>query len=151
MFRTLRPLAYRIGAASLAAVGLAAGGVVLAAPADAAACDSWGATGTPGDIVGAYASGTLCDDPVSGRLDLEALLKDTAPDGMSACVQIHATYADGGTRDEWIYNSGGSGSTKVVYYSFASSVRNIWVREGLGKGGVCTKMAPNGVHTIYTY
>ncbi|MFJ9482654.1 hypothetical protein ACIRRI_48180 [Streptomyces mirabilis] len=133
-----------------ATAALAGGGLVLAAPANAAACDSWGATGTPGDIVGAYASGSLCDDPVTGRLDLEVLLKDTAADGMSACVQIHATYADGGTRDEWVYNSGGSGSTKVAQYSFASSVRGMWVREGRGKGGVCTVMA-GGVHTIYTY
>ncbi|MDX3763296.1 hypothetical protein ACWDBO_49025 [Streptomyces mirabilis] len=150
MLRIARPLALRIGAASLAVVALTGGGLVLAAPADAAACDTWGATGTPGDIAGAYAHGSLCDDPVTGRLDLEALLKDTSPDGMSACVQIHATYADGGTRDEWVYNSGGSGSTKVADYTFASSVRNIWVREGLGKGGVCTSMA-GGVHSIYTY
>ena len=133
---------------------LLGGGLVAAAPAGAAAaalCDDWGATGTAGDIAGAYAHGTTClitSGSAAGRVDLQTYLKDTAADGMSACVQIHATYADDGTRDEWIYNSGGSGSEKSVFYTFASSVRQIWVREGRGTGGVCTVMA-GGVHRIY--
>lgn len=145
--------AFAVAATTAALLG---GGLVAAAPAGAAAaavCDGWGATGTPGDIVGAYAHGTTClitSGDAAGRVDLRTYLKDTAKDGMSACVQIHATYADGNSRDEWFYNYGGVGAEWDVFHTFASSVRHIWVREGRGTGGVCTVMA-GGVHPIYVY
>jgi hypothetical protein len=138
-------------AAVAMSAALACGGLVLAVPAEAAPlCDPWGATGTAGDIGGAYAHGDMCIYTVDNRPDTQVTLKDTVADGKSACVQLHATYADGGTRDEWLYNSKGAGEEIHAYYSFASSLRSIWVREGLGKGGVCTVMA-SGVHTIYRY
>ncbi|WP_037854273.1 hypothetical protein [Streptomyces sp. NRRL S-340] len=138
-------------AALATTAALAGGGLVLTAPAEAAPlCDPWGATGTAGDIGGAYAHGDMCIFNVDNRPSVDVYLKDTVADGKSACVQLHATYADGGIRDEWVYNSGGAGSEKHASYTFASNLRGIWVREGLGKGGVCTVMAP-GVHTIYKY
>ncbi|MEU5088045.1 hypothetical protein [Streptomyces sp. NPDC021356] len=140
-------------AAVAMSAALAGGGLVLAAPAEAAPlCDPWGATGTAGDIGGAYAHGDMCIFNVDNRPSVEVDLRDTAKDGKAACVQLHATYADGGTRDEWVYNGRGAGAANEVQanYTFASSLRGIWVREGLGKDKVCTVMA-RGVHTIYRY
>ncbi|MFE3144940.1 hypothetical protein [Streptomyces scopuliridis] len=110
----------------------------------------WNTKNHGGDIAGAHAWGN--EGPLdSGRVLVDGTLKDTKwgykGDGKSACLQIHAKYADGGTRDEWVYTGGKL--TKHIYYTFASSVRTIWVREGLGKGGHCTKMAQNGVYKIY--
>jgi hypothetical protein len=79
---------------------------------------------------------------------IETWLKDTVSDGKAACVQVHAIYANGGTRDEWGYVGGFGVERRVGAWTFASSVRDIWVREGVGSGGVCTKMA-SGVHYIW--
>ncbi|MEU2432083.1 hypothetical protein ABZ611_21685 [Streptomyces sp. NPDC007861] len=132
---------------------LLGGGLVFASPAEAACFpNNWGATNTAGDIVGAYAHGQWCElssGPTAGRIDVNVTLKDTDGDGRAACAQLHATYADGGTRDEWVYNGKGAGEEAYAAYSFASSVRKIWVREGLGNGGTCTVMA-SGVHTFYS-
>jgi hypothetical protein len=106
----------------------------------------WGTTGTGGDIAGAYTRGNRCelDD---GRIMIDGDINDTKGDGQAACAQFHATYSSGGTRDEWVYVAG-TGNSKHFSYVFASSVRQIWVREGLGNGGHCTTMA-NGVHVIF--
>lgn len=139
--------------AASAAVGTAvalACGVLVVAPAHTAAaanCRSWGTTGTSGDIAGAYTHGTKCELD-SGRIQIDVTIEDTKADGKGACAQLHATYADGGTRDEWVYVAG-AGNTSGASYTYASSVRNIWVREGLGNGGRCTTMA-GGVHTIWS-
>ena len=145
---------------ALAALALG-GGLTIASettasasvPADAAPvstlanCRSWGATGSAGDIVGAYAHGEKCELD-SGRIQVDITIEDTESDGRGACAQLHAIYADGGTRDEWIY-VGGFGKTKSASYTFASSVRTIWAREGLGNNGTCTEMAPKGVYTVW--
>ncbi|MDQ0828288.1 hypothetical protein QF032_000132 [Streptomyces achromogenes] len=49
-------------------------------------------------------------------------------------MQIHTTHTAGGTRYEWICNSGGSGSEKDVFCTFVLSVRRIWVCEGRDMG-----------------
>jgi hypothetical protein len=139
-----RPLTAVAAAAVLIGSGLA-----LATPASAAASDpcggtatdiSWDATGTPGDIAGAWARGHRCWDG-SSRPYVSGYLEDTKSDGMAACLQIHATYSDGGTRDEWAYVGGYGKTVAVGPYTFATNVREIWVREGVGTGGQCTKMA----------
>ncbi|MFB7739740.1 hypothetical protein ACFC08_36455 [Streptomyces sp. NPDC056112] len=138
--------------AASAAIGTAVAlgcGVLVVAPASTAAaanCRSWGTTGTSGDIAGAYTHGEKCELD-SGRIQIDVTIEDTKADGKGACAQLHATYADGGTRDEWVYVAG-VGNTTSKTYTYASSVRNIWVREGLGNGGKCTTMA-KGVHTIW--
>lgn len=139
--------------ASSAAIGTAVVlgfGVLVVAPANTAAaanCRSWGTTGTSGDIAGAYTHGEKCELD-SGRIQIDVTIEDTKPDGKGACAQLHATYDDGGTRDEWVYVAG-SGKTTSESYTYASSVRSIWVREGLGNNGRCTRMA-GGVHTIWS-
>ncbi|GAA1377949.1 hypothetical protein ACFPK5_39030 [Streptomyces beijiangensis] len=107
----------------------------------------WDATHTPADISGAYAYGAECWDGTNGhRIYAKAHLEDSASDGLSACLQIHADYSDGGTRDNWLY-IGGKGNLTFQLYSYASNVRTIWVREGVGSGGVCTRMA-GGVEVV---
>jgi hypothetical protein len=137
-----------VGAAVLLATG-----VLATVPADAtvspyATCFDWGTTGTAGDIVGAYTHGKKCelDD---GRVQIDVIIDDTAGDTYAACAQLHATYADGGTRDEWVYIAGDGTPPKSKSLVYASSVRSIWVREGLGNDGSCNTMA-DGVHTIWS-
>ncbi|MFJ9683708.1 hypothetical protein ACIRP2_37650 [Streptomyces sp. NPDC101194] len=140
----------RLAASTAIGTAVALGcGVLVMAPANTAAaanCRSWGTTGTSGDIAGAYTHGEKCELD-SGRIQIDVIIKDTKADGKGACAQLHATYADGGTRDEWIYVAGVNNTTSKTW-TYASSVRNIWVREGLGNSGKCTQMA-KGVHTIW--
>ncbi|GAA5022454.1 hypothetical protein [Streptomyces siamensis] len=110
---------------------------------------AWTASHHASDIAGAWAHGHV--GPLdNGRIMVDGTLYDTKYDHKAACVQIHATYADGGTRDEWVYTSSRNGKSigPGGGYTFASSVRTIWVLEGLGNGGHCTRMA-RGAHTIY--
>jgi hypothetical protein len=138
--------------AASAAIGttLALGcGVLVMGPAQSASaanCRSWGTTDTAADIVGAYTHGEGCTLD-SGKVQVDVTIEDTKPDGKGACAQLHATYADGGTRDEWVYVAG-AGNIQNKTFVYASSVRGIWVREGLGNSGTCTKMA-GGVHTVW--
>ncbi|MET7764298.1 hypothetical protein [Streptomyces sp. NPDC005336] len=110
----------------------------------------WNANRHASNIKGASATGH--EGPLdSGRVMVDGRLRDSVQgDGHAACVQIHAKYADGGTRDEWVYTSSASGKRigPGGGFTFASSVRTIWVREGVGNGGRCTRMA-SGVYTIY--
>jgi hypothetical protein len=149
---------------ALAAAAAALGAGLVVAPSAQAAADGasphavpfsgpflyWNANHHALNIRGASATGH--EGPLdNGRVIVQGLLKDSDKDDHhAACLQIHAKYADGGTRDEWVYTSRarGTGIGPAGGYSFASSVRTIWVREGIGNGGRCTRMA-SGVYTIY--
>ncbi|WP_329524954.1 hypothetical protein [Streptomyces sp. NBC_01462] len=148
----------------LAATAAALGAGLLAAPSAQAGTDGmnphttvlggpflgWNANHHASNIKGASATGH--EGPLdNGRVMVDGWLRDSVKgDGHAACVQIHAKYADGGTRDEWVYTSSADGKSigPGGGYTFASSVRTIWVREGIGNGGHCTRMA-DGVYTIY--
>ncbi len=137
-----------VGAALMLATGVLAAAPAAATVSPFATCADWGTTGTAGDIAGAYTHGKKCelDD---GRVQIDVTIDDTAGDTYAACAQLHATYADGGTRDEWVYIAGADTQPEWKSFVYASSVRNIWVREGLGNDGSCNTMA-DGVHTIWS-
>ena len=141
-------LKHRAVSAAIGTLTLVCGTLLMgpAQSASAANCRSWGTTGTAADMKGAYTRGEGCTLD-SGRVQIDVTITDTKADGKAACAQLHATYADKGTRDEWVYVAG-SGHSLNKSFTYASSVRNIWVREGLGNGGKCTQMA-GGVHTVW--
>ncbi|MET8291959.1 hypothetical protein ABZV80_43580 [Streptomyces sp. NPDC005132] len=141
-------LKHRAASAAIGTLALVCGTLIIgpAQSASAANCRSWGTTDTAADIVGAYTHGEGCTLD-SGRVQIDVTIEDTKADGKGACAQLHATYADGGTRDEWVYVAG-TGNTLDKTFNYASSVRNIWVREGLGNSGKCTEMA-GGTHKVW--
>lgn len=96
----------------------------------AAAGAGYDVTHTGGDIAGAWARGNIWTTS-DGRVHLDGKLKDTSSaDKKGAALRIHAVYADGGTRDEEVWNTNGAGAeVNIGAYSFASSVRRIQLKE----------------------
>jgi len=92
----------------------------------------WDLTGVGGDIAGAWAKGDWWQAS-DGRWHLSGTLKDTGNnDGMGAAFRLHAVYADGGTRDEEVWNTAGYGTTVPIgEYNFAASVRRFELQECL--------------------
>uniref|UniRef100_A0AAU2JWE6 Ricin B lectin domain-containing protein n=1 Tax=Streptomyces sp. NBC_00049 TaxID=2903617 RepID=A0AAU2JWE6_9ACTN len=126
---------------------------VLLAAAPASAIGGYDVTGSGGDIGGAWAHGTTWRTS-DGRVHLNGELKDTAGDGKGAALMIHAVYADGGTRDEQVWNT--QGNQKVVgigEYNFASSVRRIELKECLlfrdSGGGIYIGSCAYEAQTLY--
>lgn len=142
--RQIASLAVSAGV-TLAAALTATAQASTAPAATRTACWSWHTTAA-GHIAGVHTSGEKCELD-NGRAMIDITIQDVKKDGKAACAQVHATYADHGTRDEWVYIAGFR-HAKTKGYTFASSVRTIWVREGTGNNGRCTTMA-KGTNTIW--
>ncbi|MEW2121501.1 hypothetical protein AB0945_41490 [Streptomyces sp. NPDC005474] len=114
------------------ALALAAVPAMLAlatAPASAAG-GHYDLTGKEGDIAGAWARGDYWQAS-DGRWHLNGWLKDTGNnDGKGAAFRLKATYADGGTRYEEVWNTHGYGAeVQIGEFNFASSLRGLQLQE----------------------
>ncbi|WP_238015034.1 hypothetical protein KZZ52_33885 [Dactylosporangium sp. AC04546] len=64
-----------------------------------------------------------------GRLYVTVSVKDTIANGTNAGAYLFADYNDGGTREEWLWNDGGAGTTRTATYSFAGNIKYLHAAE----------------------
>jgi hypothetical protein len=122
-----KSLRKRLILTALAGTGLSL--AVVQAPAQAAG--NWDLTGTGAGVAGAHAYGNVYRRG-DNRVQVTGTLKDTDQDGKLAIVKLHATYADGGRRDERDVTGSSKALGSEGGYNFASSVRTISAMECLG-------------------
>ncbi|GII89761.1 hypothetical protein Ssi03_77510 [Sphaerisporangium siamense] len=99
------------GALALSAV------VASAVPAAASVTPEWTATGTAGDVVGAYGRGDL-DFDANGDIALTIAVTDTATDSHGARLYIRFGLATGGSSSPYSVSASGSGAyqERVISY-----------------------------------